>query len=175
MNLGVNNMRVQTDIYNVYKFDELKKEVQEKVLEKFRQEEEFYFLADDITEELLQELRDNKITYNETPKVYFSLSYCQGDGVMFEGRVYWKSYTIDIKHSGNYYHYNSKELDIYSTKTDKQAKASVYADFNDVYVDICKSLERSGYSIIEDTLKDENMIDMINTNDYEFTENGRQV
>lgn len=168
-------MRVQVDTYNVYKFDELSKEAQEKALEYFREHEDFWGLGDELEEILTVLLKENKITYDVLPKIYYSLSWCQGDGAMFEGTVYWKSYTAVIKQSGRYYHYNSKSIELFSTKTDKEASDKVYHEFNDLYVDICQALEKAGYDSIDYTLSEENMKEMIEANDYEFTENGGLV
>jgi hypothetical protein len=168
-------MRVQTDTYNVYEFKELSKEAQEEALEYFRQSEHFDFLADDMAEKLDDLLKQYKLKYDEMPKTYFSLSYCQGDGAMFEGTVYYKSYTVDITHSGNYYHYNSKQIDMYSTKTSKGASGKVFNEFNELYVDLCIKLERYGYDVMESTLEDSNLVDIIEANEYEFLESGKLI
>ena len=165
-------MRVQIDTYNVYNFDELSEDVQEKVLDKFRENRDLPFLSEDLSEYLAEKLKDNKITYKEMPEVFYSLSYCQGDGVMFEGTVYWKSYTAKIKQSGHYYHYNSKNIELFSTKTDKEASDKVYQQFNDIYVDMCKELEKYGYEQIDYALSEKAIKETIDANEYEFTENG---
>jgi len=165
-------MRVQTDTYNVYKFEELSEDVQEKVLDKFRESEDFPFLSDDLNTELEELLKENKITYDDMPKLFYSLNYCQGDGAMFEGVVYWKSYTAVIRQSGHYYHYNSKSISLYSTKTDKEASEKVEEEFNSLYVDICKELEKYGYEQIDYMLSEKAIRETIDANEYEFTENG---
>ena len=166
-------MRLQTDRYNVYKFDELSDEVQKKVLDNFRDNEDLPFLSEDLSEYLLEIIKDNKITYKEIPELFYSLSYCQGDGAMFEGTVYWKSYTAKIKQNGLYYHYNSKNIELFSTKTDKETSDKVYQQFNDLYVAICKKIEKYGYEQIEYASSDVVIKENIDANEYEFTENGR--
>lgn len=168
-------MRVQTDIYKVYNFDELSEEVQTKVLNNFREFEDFLFLNEDLMEELARLLDDHKITYNELPKLYFSLSYSQGDGVMFEGTVYWQACTANITQVGRYYHYNSKEIELFYTKSDKWAKETTEEKFNNIYVEICKELEQYGYEQIEYMLSDKAIIETIEANEYEFTETGAIV
>ena len=166
-------MRTFTTEHTVYTFDELSQEAQEKVLEHFRLNEDFLFLEDNLQCQLDELLADNKITYDTQPRLNYSLSYCQGDGAMFEGTVYWKQYTVEIKQSGHYSHYNSKQLDIWLTNSDyEDVPEEVYNEFNNVYVTICKQLEKSGYAEIEDTLSDENLIDNIKANEYEFTAEG---
>lgn len=165
-------MRKFTTEHTVYEFDELSKDAQEKAIENYREGLDFPWLTDDIANRLEELLKENKITYDELPKIYYSLSYCQGDGAMFEGTIYWKAWTITAKQSGHYYHYNSKELSIYSTKTGKDAPDDVYDKFNDVYVSISKELEKYGYDVMETALSDENMIDIIQANEYEFYADG---
>lgn len=165
-------MRKYITEHTVYNFNELSQEAKEKAIEQFRDNENFYFLSDDMQYHLEGLLKDNKITYGELPKVFYSLSWSQGDGAMFEGRIYWKSYTADIKQSGHYYHYNSKNIELYSTKTDKEASDKVYDQFNDLYVDICKKLERYGYDCIDYALSEEAIIETIEANEYEFTKEG---
>ena len=76
-------MEIITKKYEVYKFEELDKEVQEKLLEEQAKNEcELYYeycLSDDmenIAQELLQEYFQGAVF----DKVYYDLSYCQGDG-----------------------------------------------------------------------------------------------
>jgi len=165
-------MRIQTDSYKVYNFDELERDIQEKVLNKFRENEDFPCMSEDLSYELETLLKIYKIKYNDTPKLYYSLSYSQGDGVMFEGTVYWKSYVAIIKQSGHYYHYNSKEIELFSIKTDKDASEKVYKEFNGIYVDICQKLEKIGYDNIDYILDEKNITENIEANEYEFKENG---
>lgn len=165
-------MRTFTTEHTVYTFEELTPEVQKKVISDFQQNEDFYWL-EDIMQEQLQELLKKYNFKSENAKVYFDLSHCQGAGAMFEGKVFWKSYTIDVKQSGHYYHYNSKTLDIYSTKTDKQASDAIYNEFDSIYIDLCRDLERFGYKTIEATLEDSNIIECIQEGKYEFYADGK--
>lgn len=172
-------MRKFTTEHTVYTFDELSDEAKEYALEKMRESEQefgFHFLSDDMTEHLTEVLLpEAKIKYSpENLKVYYSLSYCQGDGAMFEGVVKWRGYEVAIKQSGHYYHYNSKTFYI-ETRHGNEAKQSVYDQFNEIYVDICQKLARYGYDQIEYTLSDEALKETIEANEYEFYENGRMA
>ena len=167
-------METITKEYKVYTIDELSKEAKEKARQAFYEDDNFDFLLDDMYYKLDELLKENKITYNDTPKIYYSLSYCQGDGAMFEGTFFWKKYVINIKQSGHYYHYNSKEIDIMDEDTgdinNKDDKK-----FNDIYVSICKQMEKYGYDCIETYQSEENFIDMCKANDYNFLESGKMV
>lgn len=164
----------------VYSFEELSKEAQKKAVDYFRETNDFFFLEDCMNERLHKLLQENKIKDdNDTSEagtkptqVFYSLSYSQGDGAMFEGVFFWKSYTAVIKQSGHYNHYNSKIIELYSTKTGKDAKEDVYTEFNDIYINICKQLEDYGYSIIEEENSEEHIKDMIHANEYEFISTG---
>lgn len=168
-------MRQFTTDHTVYEFDELSKEAQETAISNYRDGEDYPWLSDDMSNTMEALLKKNKITYEFTPNVYYSLSYSQGDGAMIEGTVKWKAWTATIKHSGLYYHYNSKDITLESTKTGKEADQKTYDQFNDIYVEICKELERAGYAYIEEATSDENIAQFLREMDYEFYEDGRSL
>jgi len=125
-------------------------------------EDDFYFLKDDLTELLKEKLLKNNISVINDLKVFYSLSNCQGDGFMFEGLIQTKKARFRIKQSGFYYHENSKKIfldclfignkEVYPTEmTEKQEEKAnkIEDEFNYLYIDICKELEKEGYSIIE--------------------------
>ena len=167
-------MRSFTTEHIVYSFDELSAEVQSKVIEEFQQREfeyGFEWLTVDMQYKLEELLKQNGIKKSEV-KVFYSLSYCQGDGAMFEGWIQYKSWGINIKHSGRYYHHNSKTFTIESVNTGSEAPQKIYEEFNNLYVDICKELERYGYNAIEAATTEEAIKELISSNEYEFYTNG---
>ena len=130
--------------------------------------DDFDFLSDDLQELLKEKLKENNLEYEDL-KINYSLSYCQGDGFCFQGTIDTDKARFKITHYGHYYHYNSKNIEIiclfkgkdkeevYSEDfTDKEDKtAEKYADeFNELYVDICKEMEKIGYECIEDREQD---------------------
>lgn len=153
----------------VYNFEELDPTIKEKVIEKFREEEEFYFLKDDLKEFITDKLKE--LNYNIIElDVYYDLCYCQGSGAMFTGILEKDGLKYIIKQYGHYYHYNSKEINIYNIEDGEETED---IGFNDLYITLCKELEKYGYSIIEDTLKEENIIETIEANNYLFFSNGQ--
>lgn len=116
-----------------------------------------------MKDELELLLEKNNITYQEKPKLFYSLSYCQGDGAMFEGAFEWEGNEYIVKHSGHYYHENSKTID---------SDTGNEEEFNDLYVDICRELAKVGYEYIDDVTSDENIKEGIDANDYEFLQDG---
>lgn len=99
-------MEIITKEYKVYNFKELDKEVQEKLIEKEkRQQNEFYcdtFLQEDMncSASCLLEKYFGKDT--KLDNVYYDLSYSQGSGSMIE-------FTINIEDLNNKYHILSSE------------------------------------------------------------------
>ena len=81
----------------IYTYDELTTEAQNRAIEDYRRDQDFPWLSDDMSERLVEILAENKITYDYQPNLYFSLSYSQGDGAMFEGTMRFKAWTISVK------------------------------------------------------------------------------
>lgn len=100
-------MRKIEKIINVYNFDELSESAKEKALtDRMEIEKNDYcelYLEEDMqekTKELLDKYFKGAIFNN----VYYSLSYCQGDGAMIE-------FSIGIEDFNKYYHaFNDKEM-----------------------------------------------------------------
>ena len=155
----------------VYEYNDLNEKAKEKALNWFRENNNYDFLSDDLEEDLKELLRVNKISFDESLKIYYSLSYSQGDGFCFEGDFEYKDYQINIKNSGHYSHKNSVNIEI--TKEDgEDAKEEIYKEFKNIFDDICDQLEKVGYSYIESENSEENFIEMSNANEYKFLEDG---
>jgi|TARA_Y100000310_G_scaffold299507_1_gene334415 hypothetical protein len=155
----------------VYEYNDLNEKAKEKALNWFRENNNYDFLSDDLEEDLKELLRVNKISFDESLKIYYSLSYSQGDGFCFEGDFEYKDYQINIKNSGHYSHKNSVNIEI--TKEDgEDAKEEIYKEFKNIFDDICDELEKIGYSYIESENSEENFRDWSNANDYRFLEDG---
>lgn len=166
---------MRKEAISVYRFEELKPKVKEKVLNIFREQEEHCFLSENLTEFLKDELEKNKIIYNDSLKVYYSLSYCQGDGFCFIGNFKYKGYDVAIKHNSRYYNERSTEIYIYklNKEYDKiEAEEKVYNKFKELYYSICQNLEKIGYEEIETDLSEDNIKENIEANDYEFLLDG---
>ena len=155
----------------VYEYNDLNEKAKEKALNWFIENNNYDFLSDNLEEDLKELLRVNKISFDESLKIYYSLSYSQGDGFCFEGDFEYKDYQINIKNSGHYSHKNSVKIEI--TKEDgEDAKEEIYKEFKNIFDDICDELEKIGYSYIESENSEENFIEMSNANEYKFLEDG---
>ncbi len=167
---------MKTKTINLYTFDELSKDVQDKVLQNFRDEDECEYLPDDMQYKIDELLKENNITGKA--RVYYSLSNCQGDGAMFEGEFQYKDITLYIEHSGMYYHFNSKTIEAQETNNlgyhidEEEPLNKQVEEFEALYETIARELEKYGYDCIEAHNSDENLIEMINANDYLFTDKG---
>lgn len=178
-------MKTITKNYNVYTFEELSQEAKDKARNDFIVQNEYYFLSDCMNNRLHEILEENGIKdLNDTSKtgitptqVLYSLSHSQGDGAMFVGIFEWKKYIIYIKHIGQYYHFNSKFLEIQETENPgfdigDDYEPEVYKEFDELYIKICKELEQYGYNFIEYEDSEENFTELCETNEYTFLESG---
>ena len=132
-------------------------------------EGDFDFLSENLEETLKEKLQEKNLKFSDDLKVYFSLSYCQGDGFCFIGTIKTEKATFKIEHVGGYYHENSKEIDliclvekdreVYTEFNNRQEKKSekLIEEFNKLYVEICKELEKIGYSMMEER-EEENIL-----------------
>lgn len=163
---------MKTKTINVYEYDELSEKAKEKVLNHFRENNEFNFLSDELTESLKELLIDNKITFDKnTLKCYYSLSYCQGDGLCFIGDFTYKNINIKIKHNSHYYYAKSTDIIFYNSEG-KEVENKNTKHFINLYLVICKKLEDIGYKIIEEENSEEYIKELIKSNEYTFRENG---
>lgn len=170
--------------YQVFTVNELTQEARDKARQTFNEDNDYPFMSDCMNERLHELLEDNKIKdLNDTSKagtkptqVLYSLSHSQGDGAMFAGNFEWNGYQVTIKHSGHYYHENSKTINIekYTEPPQEyeQADEKTCEQFDALYVKICKELEHYGYDFIDNEDSEENFINTCEANEYTFLANG---
>mgnify|MGYP003558164235 CR=1 FL=1 len=122
-------MKTITKIHNIYEFDELPQDTKEQLVKKECEilTENYcnYYLEEDIEEkakELIKKAFGEKAVFQG---VYYSLSYCQGDGAMIEFDLKYCNKNVKIRHDGgHYYHENSYYiLEVYGAElTQKKFK-----------------------------------------------------
>ncbi len=184
----------------LYKFNELSEEGKQNAIEKERNREDYYFLdmfSDDANEKI------SEAGFKGNVKLQYSLSYSQGDGLSFCADYFdklndlftevlgpRKQKTIDclinnisfsLKGNNGRYCYASKsdldlELDNYYVKSQTNIDLvinKVREKLEDLYMDLCKELEKNGYSEIEFQDSDECISENLISNDYDFTEDGK--
>lgn len=145
-------METITKTYNIYKFDELSKEVQKKVIEKesenLKELEIEDFLKDEMEfygQQLLEENFGDKAIFKN---VYYGLNYRQGDGAMIEFELTYYGKNIIIQHNSNCYYYHSNSFEI--VELDKGLTKKQYETLKEKIYNINKELEKHGYDFIEE-------------------------
>lgn len=144
-------METITKTYNIYKFDELSKEVQKKVIEKetesLRDLEIDSFLYEEMEALAIQLLEENFGDKAIFKNVYYDLSYCQGDGAMIEFDLTYRGKTLEIRHDGwHYSHANAFEI---ISESGKELTEKQYKTLREKIYNINKELEKYGYDFIE--------------------------
>lgn len=139
-----------TRTYETYKYEELSKEIQEKLLEK---EIEYCiesycecFLYEDMLDyagQLLQKYFGQKAKLN---KICYDLSYCQGSGAMIEFNLYYYNCNVTIKQHGHYYHEYSF---IIEENGENYLSDNRYKYLHDKIVDMNRELSKYGYNLID--------------------------
>ncbi len=160
----------------IYKFEELDRNIKEKVLSRFREVNDMPFLEDTLMERLEELLKENSIEVLSNLRLLYSLSHSQGDGVCFTGSFKYKDYITVIEHRGVYY--NTESVSFLSSCCDRgdedsmTSDADPYDEFIDKCTEICSKLEKIGYEIIEYENSEEHIREILECNEYEFFFNG---
>lgn len=159
----------------LYFFNDLEDEAKEKAREWYRNgNSDSPFLSDylhEITSEMLTEAGYTV----EDLEMFYSLSYCQGDGVSF-------SATLE---KGNARYFVSKyaffgrdvhEMSMNVEGEDLTTFESIECDdILEEMREIARKVEKLGYEYIENENSDETVDDNINVNEYTFTREGIRI
>lgn len=160
----------------LYSYQELSKEAQEKAHAKWNEYDNLPYLQEYLEEQLIDELAQHKsIEVEGMPKLYYSLTNSQGDGVMFEGDFIFRGLRVIVHHSGNYYHARSKNYTWENPITGDAAEPTTQTemDFDNIYFHICSELEKQGYKYIKQEQSEETFIEICDANEYTFEANGK--
>jgi len=162
---------MKTTTIQLYNFDELSDEAKSKALDNHNENNQFDFLEDNLSEYLNELLEEAKI--NGEAKLYYDLSYCQGDGVNFEGNFEYKGVNINVGDNGSI-EAEADEDDEDELKNDLTEVLSeeAEAEFIEVYKEICDKIKKSGYSQIEYEQSEETFKDTCEANKYTFESDG---
>jgi hypothetical protein len=159
----------------LYDYEELPKKAQEKALNNWAETVEDPMLQAHLDNLLTEELDERGVKYEASSiNCMYSLSYCQGDGLMFEGTLEYKGHSVTIKHSGRYYHSNSKEItwNDFEGESKEAEEEKIAAAFEAMYQEVCKKIERAGYDEIEYQQSEEAFMQACEANEYTFEEDG---
>ena len=162
---------MKTITLNVYKFNELSEDVQQKVIDKYYENETYPFLSEDLTESCKEYLKENDCNYSDI-KLYYSLSNCQGDGLCFTGEIEKNGKCLKIQHTGRYYHSKSVNMIYWDEEGNNIEEVK---ELKDIYFDICNKLENEGYSIIEYRMDTDEFLDISESNNWEYYKDGEML
>lgn len=165
----------------VYTIDELSKDAKEKARNWWKDNDELPFLSNAMHDHLLDLVKDSAITIDaDSLRVYYSLSYCQGDGAMFEATGNFShggvSYCFKVKHQGHYYHEKSYSVELWdenSDASDTNDNDELHTAFSSFYEGVCSALAKYGYEYIESERDDENVDRNLRESEYTFTIDGK--
>jgi hypothetical protein len=160
---------MQQHTVTTYLYSELPTpQAKQRAREWFIKGNEYDTLSDILQDELSDLLKENNITTDTTTKIYYSLSYCQGDGVQFLGTFTYKENQYTITSSGNYSHSYCTNI----TTQDEDTTAEDEKQFTELYHTICKQLEKTGYAEIEYQDSEDQVAEILEINEYQFTNTG---
>lgn len=168
-------MQKVTKVYNVYEFDELEENIKKELIEQEKQQQKemycehsLYYDMEDKAEELLKKYFGKNATFKN---VYYSLSYCQGDGAMIEFDLYYYKKFVKIRHNGHYYHKYSfiiNDIDTYSNYlTEKQEK-----HLKEKIIKMNDELEAYGWQLADCEISDDEAIEFLK--EFNYLKNGKQ-
>ena len=186
-------MQVLTKRIEAFKYDELTNDVKEAVNIKIA--EYYEDLTPILSDDFIREINE-KLPYFEEPKLQWSLSWSQGDGVSFSATVNVNEFLktknlkktifdalcnyLQIKSTGNTGHY------CYASKSDIKWELNSYKeyprlenliikfidDLKQEYKDLCNELEKMGYNAISYAYSEENTKNWIAFNNVLFEKDG---
>lgn len=150
--------------------------------------------ADAITEMFKSRLEEAGLSELE-PR--WSLSYCQGDGVAFYGRVDLEELASKQPHvkallvsesiaddrlegfemevisiSSHYSHWNTMRTSVIAPDGMEDLGGKLCETLDAILVDLSRQLEKEGYTEIEYLTGEERFLETAEANEWEFTENG---
>jgi len=147
-----------------YSFEELSPEAQGKALEAWRyslyMEIPDYLLEESMLEELAREITGAyDLPGADDLRISYSLSYCQGDGVSFSGKVLkenapglsWPASAAYAEFNrGSHYYSHAYTVTPELFDAEEEEISDGIEEFRESYLKICRNLEKYGYKWIEE-------------------------
>lgn len=175
--------------YDLYKYSELKPDIQKKVLTKLydinvSHNDWYDFIYDEFA---LTVKRAFKTELNTKNDIHFSLGGCQGDGASFDFSVNRKIgphvvrfYTVKNHYANHYCHKHTRtiEYEIESSYANFTPKMDLKLDkmlesFKERYLTLCDKLWHNLNNSYDYSTSDKAIIETINCNDYTFLACGK--
>ena len=159
----------------VYEFSELNAAAKQKAINKYYEDETYDTLSGDLTESCKALLEEKGAQYGDI-KLQYSLSWSQGDGLCFTGKIEKNGITLNLKHNARYYYANSVNMSFYDIAGEEldedDATITGIAEIKEIYFEVCKKLEKEGYNILEYRMNETEFADLCSANEYFFLEDG---
>jgi hypothetical protein len=192
-------MRIRTIIDTVYTFDELDDDTQQKVIEKFAQQNMEWYEASDLTDQFEQVLEEYGFPHED---INWSLSWSQGDGVAFYGTfdiykylrvtkqrtkfnvllkpdIYIDARFVRSSYANFYSHENTMITHVEAEHSQRELTAlevNTVERLKDQVIEdkerMSRRLERMGYDEFRYISSEEYIKEQIEANAYEFTWEG---
>ena len=158
-------MRSETKTIKIYNFGELNEDIRQKLIEKEIEYQHDIYCEDCLESDMKYKAKELLKKYfknnnAELKDVYYSLSYCQGDGAMFEFDLYYYNKYVKIKHYGHYYHSRSFIIDTWEL-TEKQEKK-----LKEKVLEMFEEFEDYGWSLVDYRITEAEAIEILQENEY---------
>lgn len=154
-------------------FDALSDEAKQKARKWYREGNDMPFLKDSLTE-LASDLIKKAGYRIQELNVHYSLSYCQGDGVSFDGVLIKNKRKYTLKQGDNHY-VHEMTMNASSNKEYDDGEERDEPVFLEKMRKIARLIEKAGYAEIEEENSDEYVDDSIIVNEYTFTLEGERM
>ena len=183
----------------VYGIDELPDAVRQRLIEAGRRDAETYagdLLGDIVPGFVYEQLRAGIVLpsawdeFRQGVKVYYSLSYSQGDGVALHGQIDRANFPnlpwpddanrATFTHSGHYYHELSFTVELFNDDDEGgewllSPNAPSVVEFTKAIRQVCRDAERYGYADIENTTSAANALEVLRDMGEAFNYDGSLV
>lgn len=158
-------MRSETKTIKIYNFGELNEDIRQKLIEKEIEYQHDIYCEDCLKSDMKYKAKELLKKYfknnnAELKDVYYSLSYCQGDGAMFEFDLYYYNKYVKIKHYGHYYHSRSFIIDTWEL-TEKQEKK-----LKEKVLEMFEEFEDYGWDLVDYRITETEAIEILQENEY---------
>ena len=195
---------MKTTTINTFKFEELSTEIQAKLIKK-EQDSEYCVFMGGFDNHCIQQIEESGFYANNKIELSYSFSCSQGDGLSFYATGFDKirdviaqllpinkSKTVEVIYNAcNFYMNNKNKRYSFASKSDidftldvleydkypnvQNTITQVRQDIENIYIDLCKKLEKQGYSEIEYQRSDNYINDELINQDYDYLENGNII
>lgn len=156
----------------VYTFLELNPKIQTKVIEEYYAHETYPLLGDELREEASALLESLGCDYSGL-EVLYDLSYSQGSGLCFTGRIDYKGLSLTLTHNWRYYYDTSVDMYFEDEAGEEVGGEDARAKkLKAIYLDVCKTLLKLGYSTVEYRETPEEFAEIAKVNEWEYTQDG---